>query len=190
MKELIVVAGANGSGKTTFAKQLIVETGYEFLNADEIEKNLTEPNASPKLKAGRLFFKRLGELTEAGQSFILESTLSGKYLLAVVKKAQQEGYAFKLFYVFLESPDVCIERIKNRVKLGGHFVPDADVRRRYYRSKQNFWSVYKDLAQEWIVFHNPAPGTNRLLVAGFQDRYLIEDEELFQQFIKDVPQWK
>ena len=124
MKELVVVAGANGSGKTTFAKQLIPETGYEFLNADEIEKNLDSSELSSKLKAGRLFFERLGELTEAGQSFILESTLSGKYLLSVIEKAQAQGYIFKLFYVYLESPDVCIERIKNRVKLGGHFVPD------------------------------------------------------------------
>lgn len=185
-----MVAGANGSGKTTFAKQLVLETSYEFLNADEIEKNLDAPDASPKLKAGRLFFKRLGELTGAGQSFILESTLSGKYLLNVIEKAQVQGYVFKLFYVFLDSPEVCIERIKNRVKLDGHFVPDADVRRRYYRSKRNFWLVYKNLAEEWIVFHNPTPGTNSPIVAGFQKGYLIEDELLFQQFVNDVPQWK
>lgn len=184
------MAGANGSGKTTFAKQLIPETGYEFLNADEIEKSLTEADSSTKLKAGRLFFKRLGELMEAGQPFILESTLSGKYLLKVIERAQKEEYVLKLFYVFLESPDMCIERIKNRVNLGGHFVPDADVRRRYYRSKQNFWSTYKNLAEEWIVFHNPTPGTNSPVVAGFHNKYLIEDESLFLQFVNDIPQWK
>lgn len=190
MKELIVVAGANGSGKTTFAKQLIPETGYEFLNADEIEKNLDSPDASPKLRAGRLFLKRLNELTEASQSFILESTLSGKYLLSVIEKAQAQGYVFKLFYVFLESPEVCIERIKNRVKLGGHFVPDDDVRRRYYRSKRNFWNTYKDLADRWTMIYNTSLDVSQSVAVGSKSKFIIENDELFQQFITDVLSWK
>lgn len=189
MKELVVVAGANGSGKTTFAKQLVIETGYEFLNADEIEKTL-EPSdtASTKVQAGRLFFARLTELIDVGQSFILESTLSGKYLLKVIENAQQRGYGFKLFYVYLESPEMCIERIKNRVRLGGHFVPDEDVRRRYYRSKQNFWLTYKNLAGDWSLFNNPSSGDNQLVAVGFKDNYSVESEELFSQFLTDVPE--
>lgn len=181
------MAGANGSGKTTFAKQLVIETGYEFLNADEIEKTL-EPadSASTKVQAGRLFFEHLTKLIESGQSFILESTLSGKYLLKVIENAQQRGYVFNLFYVFLESPAVCIERIKNRVKLGGHFVPDEDVRRRYYRSKLNFWGIYKNLADDWSLFSNPSSGDNQLVAVGFKDNYLVESEELFNQFLTDI----
>lgn len=181
-----MVAGANGSGKTTFATQLIIETGYEFLNANEIEKAITEPNESAKLKAERLFFQRLSELMVAGQSFILESTLSGKYLLDVIEKAQIAGYVFKLFYVYLESPDVCIERIKNRVRLGGHFVPDEDVRRRYYRSKQNFWHTYKNLAEDWSLFNNPLSADNQLVAVGSRANYQIESIALFQQFITDL----
>lgn len=181
------MAGANGSGKTTFARQLVAETGYEFLNADDIEKSIEwSDGLSTKLRAGRLFFKRLNELIDASESFILESTLAGKYLLKVIEKAQQEGYVFKLFYVFLESPDVCIERIKNRVRLGGHFVPDDDVRRRYYRSKQHFWTVYKDLADEWSLFTNPLVGESQLVAIGFNQTYSVESEELLDQFLIDL----
>ncbi|MBC8111028.1 MAG: AAA family ATPase [Verrucomicrobia bacterium] len=57
MKELIIIGGANGSGKTTFAKELIKETGYYFLNADEIESKLEAPKSPvTQVKAGRLFF--------------------------------------------------------------------------------------------------------------------------------------
>ena len=60
MKELIIIAGANGSGKTTFSRQVLAETGFEFLNADEIEKEL----AVSKLQAGKEFFKRLDKFIE------------------------------------------------------------------------------------------------------------------------------
>lgn len=81
MKELIIIAGANGSGKTTFSADILERTGYDFLNADEIEREL----AVSKLKAGKEFFRRLESLVSAEKSFVLESTLSGNYLINVIK---------------------------------------------------------------------------------------------------------
>ena len=101
MKELIIIAGANGSGKTTFSKPLIAETTYAFLNADEIERELDTPDtAGSKLKAGRLFFQRLDELMNAGQGFILESTLAGKYLMKVIENAKNKVIQFRLSMCF------------------------------------------------------------------------------------------
>ncbi len=128
MKELIVIAGANGSGKTTFSQNIVEKTKFAFLNADEIEKELS----TSKLQAGKVFFERLSQLIAKGESFILESTLSGNYLIKVIRKAQTESYSIRIVYVFLGSPQDCIQRIRLRVKLGGHFVPDDDVIRRYY----------------------------------------------------------
>ncbi|TAE13373.1 MAG: hypothetical protein EAZ95_11220 [Bacteroidetes bacterium] len=130
MKELIIIAGANGSGKTTFSKQILVETGFEFLNADEIEKEL----AVSKLQAGKEFFNRLGVFLDNGTSFVLESTLSGNYLVKTIEKAKQQEYVIRIVYVFLENPHDCIQRIKLRVTLGGHFIPDEDVIRRYHKT--------------------------------------------------------
>lgn len=84
MKELIIIARANGSGKTTFSKQILAETGFEFLNADEIEKELD----ISKIQAGKEFFSRLYKFFREGTSFVLESTLSGNYLVKVIDKAK------------------------------------------------------------------------------------------------------
>jgi predicted ABC-type ATPase len=183
MPELIIIAGANGSGKTTFAKMLIEETKYDFLNADEIAKEIEEGNA--RLKAGRIFFGNLEKWISESKNFILESTLSGNYLLKVIEKVKKAEYQVCIVYVFLESPHDCIERIKVRVKLGGHFVPNEDVIRRYYRSKENFWNVYKMQADKWFIYFNGLQDTQRVAL-GRQNDFIVENNELFKEFLKDI----
>lgn len=180
MKELIIIAGANGSGKTTFSKQILVETGFEFLNADEIEKEL----GISKLQAGKEFFVRLEKFLSVGASFVLESTLSGKYLVKAIEKAIQQDYIVRIVYVFLESPNDCIHRIKLRVELGGHFVPDADVIRRYYRSKHNFWNTYKNLAESWVMIYNSTDTAPQRVSVGTGVDFVVEIENLFHDFFK------
>ncbi|MBC8111841.1 MAG: zeta toxin family protein [Verrucomicrobia bacterium] len=187
MKELIIIGGANGSGKTTFAKELIKETSYYFLNADEIERNLEEPKSDvTQVKAGRLFFEKLEALLEKEQNFIVESTLSGKYLVKIIEKLKQENYKIRIVYVFLESPEICIERIKIRVIFGGHFIPDEIVKRRYYRSKENFWNVYKNMADEWQLFYNSFTESPVQVAIGNAGSYLVENESFMQEFLNDV----
>ena len=120
MKKLIIVGGANGVGKTTFAKSYIEEVPTEFLNADEIAKELEfQGEVNTMIKAGRIFFKRLYELFKREESFVVESTLSGSYLQKIIPKAQELGYQIQIIYIFLDNPQTCIERIKGRVLKGG-----------------------------------------------------------------------
>jgi predicted ABC-type ATPase len=184
LKEVIVVAGANGSGKTTFAKDFVQEKAYSFVNADEIGATL-EGQAGFQLKAGRIFFRKLQELADAGQSFVMESTLSGGYLTRVVGQLRKYKYSIRIVYVFLENPESCIERVKIRVMKGGHHVPEEDIRRRYYRSKHNFWNQYRQLADSWLLVYNSDEGFQGVAL-GTRDAFVTENEKLFDRFIKDI----
>jgi predicted ABC-type ATPase len=128
MPDLIIIAGANGVGKTTFARPYVAELGYDFLNADDIAKTLSEQGEeSPLIKAGRLFFENLNECLENQRNVVVETTLSGSYINKVAQRAKAQGYRLKVVYIFLDSPQMCMERVKMRYYKGGHDVPEEDV---------------------------------------------------------------
>lgn len=188
MKKLIIVGGANGSGKTTFSKEIIAYNNLEFLNADEIERELREQSedaTSKLLTAGKEFFRRLDSFLNKGESFVLESTLSGSYLKKIIQKAISLDYQIQIVYVFLKSPTDCIQRVKLRVQLGGHDVPSEDIIRRFYRSKINFWNEYKDLAHEWNIVYNSDSNPQEVVV-GNNEEYVVESYKLFNLFLRDI----
>ncbi|MGI9054895.1 MAG: AAA family ATPase, partial [Pyrinomonadaceae bacterium] len=146
-KEIVIIAGANGVGKTTFARAFLREYDYEFLNADEIAKSLSAENPQEKkISAGKLFFQKLKSAVEDNKSLLIESTLSGRYLQKFIENVKDKNYQIIIIFLFASSPELLIERIAERVKKGGHFVPDEDVKRRFLRGKENFQQVYKNLA--------------------------------------------
>ena len=186
MKKLYIVSGANGSGKTTFAKMLTEDLSLPFVNADEIAKDLDPTNTTGgKMEAGRVFFQQVRHFIKIGQSFVLESTLSGKYLEKLIPTVKAAGYDVELIYIFLENPQVCIERIKERVLNGGHHVPDNDVIRRYYRSKNNFWHIYKKIVNQWFLVYNSDLRFKEFCL-GIKDEYDVNDTDVFAQFIKGI----
>ena len=176
------MAGANGSGKTTFAMNFAELENLKFINADEIAKAYNPTDIIKyKVKDGKKFFKQLSLSLNDSQSFIIETTLSGKYLVKVIQEAKEKDFEISLFYLFLETLDENIYRVKNRVLNGGHNVPVDDVIRRYYRSRKLFWYTYKDLVHNWVIFFNG--DDNFELVANNEE---ILDEDLFQVFYKGM----
>jgi predicted ABC-type ATPase len=186
LKTLTVIAGANGSGKTTFALEYIKIKQIKFINADEIAKAL-DPNdiTAKKISAGKEFFARFSEYITDEKSFALESTLSGRYLEKLLRLAKQNGYSITIVYLFVESPQVSIDRIKIRVLNGGHFVPDEDVKRRFYRSKKLFWQKYRLLADGWFVYYN-TDDTFEKIAEQKNDKIEIYDSAKWDELLKDT----
>lgn len=184
-KILYIIAGANGSGKSTLASELLPSENLEFLNADDVAKEICPDNIeSVKIKAGKIVLKRLENLFDSKKSFAIETTLSGKNHIKTIKKAKELGYQVILIYSYLDNPILCENRIKIRVLNGGHNIPKEDIQRRFYRSKENFLNIYKDLVNEWNLFYNGS--SEYILVAqSNQSRIEIYNENLYNEFIKD-----
>ncbi|MDD5202729.1 MAG: zeta toxin family protein [Sulfurimonas sp.] len=180
-KTLYIIAGANGSGKTTFALTYAHLKNLHFINADEIAKAYDSNDLEKyKIKAGKEFFKQLNyNLKNNDESFIIETTLSGKYLIRVIEEAKQHQFEIVLVYLFLDDATENILRVKNRVLNGGHNIPVEDIKRRYIRSRQLFLHVYKDLVDTYLIFFNGDDSYE--LVAENEE---ILDENLYRQFLK------
>lgn len=185
-KKLFIIAGANGSGKSTLASELLPEEKLEFLNADDIAKKFCPSNIeSVKITAGKEVFKQLYSFFEQNISFAIETTLAGNNHIKTIQKAKEKGYNVTLIYSFVDNPEICINRIKSRVMNGGHDIPNEDVIRRFYRSKNNFWNKYKDNVDEWAIFYN---GELNFIQVAKSDGSSVEvlDEIIYNEFIKGL----
>lgn len=182
MKTLYIISGANGSGKTTFAKNFSKVNDLYFINADEIAKELDSKNITKyKIKAGKIFFSEFNKNLKLNKSFVIETTLSGRYLINYIKKAKELKYNISLIYLFLENPNININRVKNRVLNGGHHVPQSDIIRRYYRSKNMFWNIFKNIVDTWSIYYNSDEIFEKIA-----SNNKVLDEEKFNIFCKDI----
>ena len=156
---LCILGGCNGAGKTTLARELLPRLGLmRFLNADEMARGLSplDPTLSA-FRAGRLLLEEARSLIEAKASFAIESTLSGKAQVALICEAKARGYRILLHYIVIGSATQAVARVALRVRLGGHHVPEDDVRRRFDRSRRHFLEDYLPLADEWGLWENQSP---------------------------------
>ena len=154
-KVCYIIAGPNGAAKTTFAKEFLpVEAEcLNFINADLIAQGLApfQPDKAV-IKAAKLMIHQIDECIRKEESFAFETTLSGRTYIKKIREMKVKGYKIIIYFLKLASVDLAIERIKLRVSQGGHNVPLEDVRRRFERSWINFRTIYKPLADAWIVF--------------------------------------
>ncbi|MBL9146504.1 MAG: AAA family ATPase [Verrucomicrobiaceae bacterium] len=156
---LCILGGCNGAGKTTLARELLPRLGLmRFLNADEMARGLSplDPTLSA-FRAGRLLLEEARSLIAAKASFAIESTLSGKTHVALIREAKARGYRILLHYIVIGSATQAVARVALRVQLGGHHVPEDDIRRRFDRSRRHFLTDYLPLADEWVLWDNSEP---------------------------------
>jgi len=153
----IVIAGPNGSGKTTFAREYLARNAHviNFVNADLIASGLS-PLAPERaaVMAARLTLAEIDRLARERQDFAFESTLSGRGYVRRLKGLKRAGYHIEIVFLRVASSGLVLKRISARVRQGGHSVPKADVLRRFKRSLENFESLYRPLADSWAIYDN------------------------------------
>lgn len=157
MKQLYVIAGCNGAGKTTASYTILPDIldCREFVNADEIAKGLSpfQPEKA-SIQAGRLMLTRIKYLLTSGEDFAFETTLSTRSYVKLLEQAKETGYAITLLYFWLNSTGLAIKRVKTRVKEGGHNIPEDVIRRRYERGLINFFGLFQPIVNDWMFIDN------------------------------------
>lgn len=170
--QLIVIAGPNGAGKSTLAPFLLRDALnlLEYVNADTIALGLSAFNPErAAFDAGRIMLKRLRSLASSRRSFAFESTLASLSYASWIDELKQNRYRFHLLFLYLRSPELAVQRVAERVRVGGHHVPEIIIRRRYRRGARNFFKLYMPLADTWVVYDNSVPGKPSLIAAGSKD---------------------
>jgi predicted ABC-type ATPase len=156
-KRIIVIAGPNGAGKTTFAREFLPnEAGCpNFINADLIAAGLSPFRPETvALRAGRLMLQAIDENVRTGRSFSFETTLSSARYGRLIPHWRELGYRIELIFLSLPDVRVAIERVRSRVRRGGHDVPVEVIRRRFDRGMKQFVQKYKKLVDRWALFDN------------------------------------
>jgi predicted ABC-type ATPase len=182
---LYIIAGANGSGKTTFAQVFLPKyvRCTRFVNPDLIAQGLSPfAPARAALHAGRLVLTEIRRNLDAGLDFAFETTLSGRTYRRVIQDARARGYRVCLFYLWIPTADLAVARIVDRVAEGGHFVPETDVRRRFKRTLVNLMADYRPLADSLLFFDN-AGETPPLVFVEEQGVLSIKDTQRYARIM-------
>ena len=182
MPNFYIISGCNGAGKTTASVTILPEILHcrEFVNADNIAAGISPWNVeSAAFEAGRVMLRRIDELMTKGVDFAIETTLTTKSYVGLVKKAQRLSYDVILLFVWLESPEMAIDRVAARVRNGGHNIPSEVVYRRYYRGLQNLFELFMPICDEWIVTDNSHGEWQKIAACKQNESNIILNPELW-----------
>ncbi len=183
-KHLYIIAGCNGAGKTTASmtilpKSLLVK---EFVNADEIAKGLSPFNPEGvAIEAGRLMLERIKYLLGKEESFSIETTLATRSYINLVKNAHKRGYIVNIIYFWLESPELAVNRVAERVSKGGHDIPRDVIFRRYSKGINNLFNLFMDEVDIWTIYDNSQYKRERIAFGGKNIKSVVNNINKFNK---------
>lgn len=173
---LVVIAGPNGAGKSTTAPSLLKGTldVTEFVNADVIAQGLSAFNPEmTAFQSGRVMLERLHYLAKKRLNFAFETTLASKTFAVWIEELKTAGYGFHLIFLYLPNEEFAVERVAERVRSGGHNVPEETIRRRYRAGLRNFFKLYYHIADTWFFYDNSGEGEPELIASGTSRQTLV-----------------
>jgi len=183
-----VIAGSNGAGKTTFAREFLPRYVHcvNFVNPDLIAQGLSpfDPDRA-MTKAGRIVLQEIRQKIAGHEDFAIETTLAGRTYLNAIRDMKYAGYTVHMFYLWLPSPELALCRIRDRVENGGHNVPEQDVRRRFVRTIDNLFNLYRPLL-DTLHFLDNSTTEPKLVFRDEQGRTTIYDRKLYNSIIDEV----
>ena len=183
MPRLYIISGCNGSGKTTASYTLLPDLleCTQFVNSDEFAKSLSpfDPTAA-SITASRYMLMKINYLLGRYEDFAIETTLATRSLMKIIEEAHSVGYEVHILYFWLNSPELAIQRVRDRVASGGHNIPDNVIRRRYVMGLQYFFDTYCPICDKWTLADNSkSPFT--VVAEGNKKIKYIKDNEKFRQ---------
>jgi predicted ABC-type ATPase len=173
---VVLLAGPNGAGKSTAAARLLrgAYAVEEFVNADTIATGLSAYRPeSAAVAAARVMLGRLRYLAHEKRDFAFETKLAGRGHAARVSELRNAGYQAHIVFLWLPDEDLAVARVADRVRQGGHDVPEDVIRRRYRVGLHNLFSVYLPLMDSWQVYDNSDVAGPRLIAACDQASILV-----------------
>lgn len=181
-KNLYVIAGCNGAGKTTASFTILPEIldCKEFVNADEIAKGLSpfQPD-KVAVEAGRIMISRINNLLEDELSFAFETTLATKSYKNKILLAKNKGYTVTLLFFWLQTIDLAKERVATRVLEGGHDIPKDVIQRRYINGIKNLFSIYIPIVDELMIFDNSQMKSELIASKSTMSSLIVLNEQKF-----------
>ncbi len=183
MPNVVVIAGPNGAGKSTLAPALLRDTLNipEYVNADTIAEGLSAfaPEGA-SFEAGRVMLERLKDLAKRRSDFSFETTLATRFYARWIADLKRDGYRFTLIYLWLQNAELAKERVKERVRLGGHDIPTDTIERRYERGLTNLFELYLPIANSWSIRNTSL--TQSVEVASYSEQggEIVFDEVLWK----------
>jgi predicted ABC-type ATPase len=164
-KNLYIISGCNGAGKTTASYTILPEilNCKEFVNADEIAKGLS-PFQPEKVavEAGKIMLKRIDELLKNNENFAFETTLAAKSYKKTILAAKNKGYNVTLIFFWLQTVELAKKRVQERVLKGGHNIKTNVIERRYLAGIKNLFDIYIPISGIVFIFDN-SEGTHELI---------------------------
>lgn len=187
MPHIIIIAGPNGAGKTTNAPALLQNALEvdDFVNADVIAQGLCAFRPEKEaIRAGRIMLKRIYDLAERKANFAFETTLSGRSFAHWMSRLKKQGYRFGLLFLWLNHPDLAVLRVKERVILGGHSIPEQTIRKRYDSGIKNFFRLYRPLLDHWQLYDNSDMHNLPSIASSIEGNTTIENKHIWQQLLE------